>query len=155
MDFRTDGLDDMKVICMEHRGPYNQIGGVFKKLWEFTQEHSLNVEDSKWLGIYWDDPSTVPEEELRSEACVTVGKKDQLPDSDDVTVRLLPRGRYLIGTHIGPYSGLGGAWGDLWTEIGRGGHTIRRSPCFELYIKGGDDGLPEEEWVTELCMPIE
>lgn len=155
MEFRTDSMDDMKVVCMEHRGPYNQIGGVFRRLWEFTQEQSIEVSDSRWLGIYWDDPSEVPEEELRSEACVTVARKASLPDSEEVTVRLLPAGRYLIGTHVGSYSGLGKAWGILGQEIEKGGYRPRKSPCFELYLKGGDDGLPEEEWVTELCMPIE
>ena len=155
MEFRTDSMDDMKVVCMEHRGAYNRIGDVFRRLWDFTRNHSIPVEDSRWLGIYWDDPSEVPEEELRSEACVTVSRKASLPDSDEVTVRLLPAGRYLIGTYVGPYSGLGNAWGSIGREMGRGGHRARKSPCFELYIKGDEDGLPEEQWVTDLCIPIE
>jgi len=155
MDIRVSKLDTMRVVCMEHIGPYNEIGPVFHKLWNFTQQHSLPVEGEKWIGIYRDDPSSVPQEKLRSEACVTVGIETEIPDLKDITVKTLDGGKYAIGTHVGPYSGLGAAWGDIWADIEKAGHEVRNSPCFELYISGGDDGIPESEWVTELCIPVE
>ncbi len=155
MDIRLSKLDSMRVICMEHIGPYNEIGPVFNKLWNFTKQHSLPVDKEKWLGIYWDDPSSVPAEKLRSDACVTVGTDTEIPALDDITIRTLDGGKYAIGTHVGAYSGLGAAWGEIWNDVQKADHKLRNSPCFELYIKGGDDGIPESEWETELCIPVE
>lgn len=64
-------------------------------------------------------------------------------------------GNYFIGTHVGSYSGLGASWKEIWGNIREKDLKPRNSPCFELYIKGGDDDLPESEWVTELCIPVE
>ena len=155
MDIRIDNLENMRAACMEHIGPYNEIGPVFGKLWSFTQENSIPVDDQKWLGIYWDDPSDVLPEKLRSEACVTVCSKTEIPDTEGLTIRTLEGGKYAIGTYVGPYSGLGSAWGEIDAAVKKMEAKPRQSPCFELYVKGGDDSIPEEEWITELCIPVE
>jgi len=155
MNIRTVKLETMRAVCMEHIGPYNEIGPVFEKLGEFVQEHSLPIDGEKWLGIYRDDPTEVPAEKLRSEACITVASETEIPDTEGVTVRILEGGKYVIGTHVGSYSGLGVAWGEIWGAVQNMSHELRESPCFELYTKGCESGLPESEWVTELCIPVE
>lgn len=155
MDIRISKLGTMRVACMEHIGPYNEIGGVFSWLWNYAKQRSLPVDIEKWLGIYWDDPSEVPADKLRSEACVTIGTDVEMSDEEGVTIRTLEGGNYVIGTHVGSYSGLGASWEEIWGNVMEKGQKHRNSPCFELHIKGGDDALPESEWVTELCIPVE
>ncbi|OPL18378.1 MAG: hypothetical protein AVO35_05910 [Candidatus Aegiribacteria sp. MLS_C] len=156
MDYRTERMEAMRVLCVSHRGAYNRIGEAFERLCGLASENGIPMmEGSKWLGIYWDDPSEVPQEELRSEACMTVIGDPSVPVAEDVASRLLDAGTYLVGTYVGAYSGLGEAWGCIWEELQRRNLVPGKSPCFELYMSGGEDGLPEEEWVTELCVPVE
>lgn len=155
LDYRTELMEDMKVLAVRHRGAYNRIGEAFDRLCGIAAEHGVPMEGSKWLGIYWDDPSEVPPEELRSEACMTVSDDPPIAGVEGASVRLLDGGSYLVGTHVGPYSGLGEAWGRIWEELRDRKLVPRNSPCFELYLSGGEDGLPEEEWITELCVPVE
>jgi len=154
MDVKLKEIGSMRAICIEHIGPYNEIGSVFEKLGQFTGQHGLPVKESKWLGIYRDDPAEVAPEKLRSEACVTLDESTSVPDTDGVTAKTIDGGNFMVATHTGSYTSIGAAWQEFWTEFEKSGRKYRQGPCFEFYVKGAGSGLPEEEWVTDLCIPI-
>ena len=116
----------------------------------------MDVSGSQWLGIYMDDPENVPEEELRSEACVTLPRDVEVPRTEGLLDYVIPEGTYATTRHVGPYSGLGRTWGELcggW--IPQNGLKIRQGACFEIYVKGGECGVDESEYLTDLYEPVE
>ena len=154
MHVKLKETGSMRAICIEHIGPYCEIGSVFEKLGQFAVEYSVPVKNSKWMGVYWDDPAEVAPEKLRSEACVTIDESTSVPDVDGVTVKTIDGGSFMMSTHTGSYSSIGAAWQELWTEFEKSGRKYRHGPCLELYVKGAGSGLPEEEWVTDFYIPI-
>ncbi len=156
MEAKTDILEPMKVLSVKHTGPYFNIGAAFEKLSAFVKEQNIEVSDARWLGIYFDDPESVPEEELRSEACVTIKKNIELPEDSDVSIRDIPGGLYAITRHTGSYKNLGKSWGELYGSwIPQNGFKPLNTPCFEIYIKNCEEAGDESEMLTDLYAPVE
>jgi len=58
-----------------------------------------------------------------------------------------------FATHIGPYDDFSACYAALGEWIEREGYTIS-GPPFEWYVKGCDDDVGPEEYVTEIYFPI-
>jgi effector-binding domain-containing protein len=73
-----------------------------------------------------------------------------LEAEDRVHVTLLPGGRVVTATHVGPYDEIAGAWerGQAW--IGEQGLTIT-GPAWECYLTDPSEPGPP---VTEICWPV-
>jgi len=156
MEARAVTLEPMRVLRVEHRGPYNQIGKAFSLLGTILQKNGIDPAGAKWLGIFLSDPETIPQEELRSEACVTVSADVDPPSDDRIGLREIPAGLYATTRHTGSYAGLGRSWGEFCGEwIPTSGFRVRQGVCFEIYVKGGESGADESEWQTDLYEPIE
>lgn len=143
-----------RVVALRHIGPYNQIGPVFGKLMGWIQANGVQP-TGPGLAISHDDPETTSAAELRSDACVIVAD-DFTTDDHTVQVFDLPGGRYAVATHLGAYSGLGAAWGQL---IGQwfpqsGQHADFTRTCFEVYVNDCNI-VPIEEVRTDLHVPIQ
>ena len=55
-------------------GPYAQTGPIFDKIYKAVKAAGINT--TRGLGIYYDNPSQVPAEKLRSDCGVIIEKKD-------------------------------------------------------------------------------
>jgi AraC family transcriptional regulator len=154
---RTVRLSPMRVLGVEHRGPYPSIGDGFNRLGAFVGQTKINVSGSQWLAIFLDDPETVPAEDLRSMACVTAPEGMEAPAGvPGVSIMVIPGGLYATGRHTGPYSGLPGAWKDLcgsWIPANR--LKPAAGMCFEIYVKGCDEAEDPGQCITELYEPVE
>jgi AraC family transcriptional regulator len=152
---KTVMLEPMRILSVEHRGSYFRIGSAFERLGEFVTERGIDVSGSQWLGIYHGDGTDTPEEELRSEACVTVGPGVQVRGDGAAVLKEIPGGLYATTRHVGSYRGLGQAWRELCgTWVPANGLMPRESDCFEIYIRGGE-GIDESEFLTDLYEPVE
>jgi AraC family transcriptional regulator len=143
-----DNVPEQRVIALRHTGTYNQIGAAFGQL------AARGFEVLGAIGIYYDDPETTPESELRSDACAIV-PEDFVPSDTDLRVITVAGGRYAVYTYLGDYSGLGSAWGRFMGEwIPTSGHTMDfNRPCLEVYVNDCDK-VPVEEVRTDLYQPI-
>jgi DNA gyrase inhibitor GyrI len=56
-----------------------RIPDAFQRLNDLVTKAKLSNRDTLLVGIYHDDPMTVPEAKLRSEAAITVPAKTKLP----------------------------------------------------------------------------
>ena len=156
MEAKTLTLEPMKVLSVKHRGSYFKIDTAFRKLAAFVEEQGIEVSDARWLGVYFDDPESVPEEELRSEACVTIKNDIELPENSDISIGEIPGGLYAATRHSGSYKGLGQSWGELYGAwIPQNGFKPGNTPCFEIYIKGHEETEEESEFLTDLYAPVE
>ncbi|WP_277669007.1 MerR family transcriptional regulator [Caproiciproducens galactitolivorans] len=77
----------------------------------------------------------------------------EVPQDSACTVRKLDPGLCCFATHVGPYENFNQCYTALMEWIDREGYTIS-GPPFELYIKGYDDNVAPEEFVTEVYFPI-
>ena len=62
------------VAYLEVRGPYSNIGGTMRKLKAWIDLKGIEQAGYPFC-MFYDNPSETSEEELRSEACIPVGKK--------------------------------------------------------------------------------
>lgn len=157
MEIKVVERDDVKVLAVRHTGPYNEVGAAFERLGRVVSELGIDPSGCEWLGIWHDDPQTVPAEELRSDACLSLPEGE--PDAGDLPegarVDILPGGRFAMAVHEGSYAGLPAAWAEMVGKaMPAAGMSYRAGLCFEVY-RTDPDHVPQEELITELYEPIE
>ncbi|MCV6576935.1 MAG: AraC family transcriptional regulator [Cohaesibacter sp.] len=146
-------LDPIKLACVDHQGDYMQVGKAFDKAGMWAAKHNLLNEQTKSIGIYYDDPSAVEEEKLRSAAGFVV---DQ--DYDDphygLSTRTISGGRYAVLSHKGPYAELEQAYQWFFGPwLAQSGEEAAEAPCFECYLND-PKSTPPADLMTEIHMPL-
>ena len=150
VEFRT--TPTLRLAGLRHRGPYIQIGAAFDRLFARAGGRGLIGPATRMLGIYYDDPQSVPAAALRSDATITVG--DEVADDGDVRILTLAGGRHAVVLHRGPYSELERAYAWLYRGwLPQSGHEAADRPCFEEYLNNPRE-LPPEEWLTAVHLPL-
>lgn len=148
--FKT--LPDTEVVSLSHRGSYLNIGQAFERLGSWLGVRQLLDANSQMLAMYYDDPATVPEAELRSRACFTVSQASALEAPfERVTIA---GGEYAVLRHKGAYDGLMAAYQwffGVW--LLQSGRELRDAPSFEVYLNTPLDTAPAE-LLTEICLPL-
>ena len=153
-DVTVTTLPPMTLAAMPHKGSYLEIGPTFGVLMGLAGSKGLLGPDTRMLGIYYDDPSTTPAEELRSEACVVVPEGTQL-DQDGVRIIQMPGGRHAVARHVGPYEELMTAYHRLFTAwLPDSGEEAADRPCFEIYLNTPQD-TPPAELITDVHLPLQ
>jgi len=141
----------LRAVCMTHHGAYHEIGATFGRLVGWIHGHQVPM--NMTIAFYYDDPAITPVEALTSDAGVLVSP-EFITDDPSVHVVEVPAGRYAVATHLGPYSGLGEAWGKFHGQwFPSSGHEFGEGAPFELYLNDCDQ-VPPEEVRTELWIPI-
>ncbi|MBZ6078128.1 AraC family transcriptional regulator [Microvirga puerhi] len=145
-------FDGVYLATLPHRGNYQEIGRSFDQIGAWAAARGLFTRPPRMIGIYYDDPESVPEAELRSEAGIEV--EPGTPLSDGVTLRHLPPGRVASIVHKGPYAGLEEIYRLLYREwLPQSGEEIGDQPVFEVYLNTPRD-VPPSELLTEVTLPL-
>jgi AraC family transcriptional regulator len=155
MDVELETCTQRRVAALSHRGPYNTIGAAFDRLGGLAGPAGLFAHPGALtVGIYYDDPATVPAAQLRSDAGVIVPQGVTLPSG--LHEVLLPAGRWARTLHRGSYAGLGDAWQRLLGQwLPHSGHRMKSSgECFELYLNHPGNAR-DDELQTLLYAPLE
>lgn len=151
MNVEIRNLPPMRLACMRHVGPYPEIGPVFERLGNWIGENQVPVEGM--IGVWHDNPQSVPAEQLRSDACAIV-PLDFTTDAAGIEIKDVEPNEYAVASYYGSYEGLGEAWGtftsDLIPALGR---ELASGICFEKYV-GDCTQVPPEELLTELYTPV-
>jgi AraC family transcriptional regulator len=145
-------LPAMQAVGVDHTGSYMEIGKAFEALFRWLGARNLIGPEMRMVGLYYDDPSSVPEEELRSRACVLVDKA--LPLEAPVQPTAISGGSYAVLRHKGPYADMRAAY--LWfygTWLLQSGKEIADEPILEEYLNNPRD-TPPMELLTEICLPL-
>jgi len=144
----------MRTVAIRHIGPYMGIASAFERLGAWAAAHDLV--DRQMLGVYYDDPATVPASQLRSDACIEV-EPDYPVNDPTVHITIIPSGTYAVATYIGPYDALPQAWGEFygrWFPASR--HvmdTTNSCGSFEKYLND-PTYVPPQHLITELYQAI-
>ena len=141
-----------RLASVRHVGSYMRIPEAFQRLNDLVTAAGLSNSDTLLVGVYHDDPMTVPEAKLRSEAAITVPAKTKLPKG--LTELVVPAGRYAHTTHIGPYTGLGAVWTHLKGEwLKRSGEKLGDGMSYEIYRNTPMNAEPNE-LVTDVYLSL-
>lgn len=143
---------ERRVVGLGHSGAYDQIGGVFRQFSAMLSAQGLWPRVIAFLGVYLDDPSDVPVEDLHSMAAAQVS--EDLPLPEGMRQMRLAGGRHVVLTLVGPYQGLPAAYEWLYASwLPESGEVPRDAPVLEIYVNDPRE-VAEEALVTEICVPV-
>ncbi len=145
-------LPERPALGLLHKGPYNEIGRTFDRLFMTLQAENLITHVRGMFGRYVDDPTSVAPADLRSYACVFV-------DSTTLAANSLERftaggGAHGVLVYKGPYAAMQPAYDRLFgTWLPQSGREARDAPVLEIYLNTPMDAAPQD-LLTEICLPI-
>jgi AraC family transcriptional regulator len=144
------------LLAVRHHGPFHEIGPKFAKAFEAAQQMAAPIQGS--MGVYYGDPMNDEPSTLRSDACVIVPGSFETPKAAEVADGTLhgyqiPACKVAKFRYIGPYDGLGHAWGTFMQEFASNGYEFADGPAFEIYVSDMDT-TPPEELITDLYQPV-
>ncbi len=143
-------IDTMHLAGYSHQGDYLKIGASFEKLSIEAEGLQLFNQSTRFIGVYYDDPDTVKESELRSMACITVEKKQQCQTLERLTV---PSGTCASILFQGPYAELEKPYQYLFGHwLPNSGHELLDFPCFEEYINDPKTTPPNQLLTRIFCL---
>jgi AraC family transcriptional regulator len=145
-------LPDLRVATIENRGDYRLANKSFERLMTIAATTGLLTPATRTIGIYRDDPESVPAEELRSAACITV--PDGWAPSAELKEGHIDGGPYARIVHTGPYAGLETAYDWLYrTWLPTSPHEPRDLPCIEEYLNDPRQ-VSAKDLETAVMMPL-
>ena len=142
------------VIGLDHRGSYMTIGKSFDTLTGLMASRGLFGPENRIIAVYYDDPDSVAEEDLRSTACFTTVRAD-IAVEPPLRRFTVAGGRYAVLLHRGPYSDLHLAYAWLYRQwLPQSNLAVRNEPPLEIYLNTPQDTAPTD-LLTEICIPVE
>ena len=145
-------LPRMRVATIQYRGDYQLAGRAFERLMTLAATTGLLTADTRSIGIFCDDPVSVPVAELRAAVCITVS--DDWAPSGELTEAHVEGGRYARVVHTGPYTELKTAYDWLYqTWLATSTDEPRDLPCIELYLNNPRH-VPAKDLETAVMMPL-
>ena len=145
-------LPTLRVAAIRHRGDYQLTSKAFERLMTIAATTGLLTPATRTIGIYHDDPLSVPKDELRSTACITVAN-DWTP-SDELAEAHIEGGRYARIFHTGPYTEVKTAYDWLYGKwLPSSDEEPRDLPCLEEYLNDPRQ-VPAKDLETAVMMPL-
>ena len=142
----------LRLAAMPHQGAYHEISRAFQKLSAVMASRDLFRSSGRMVGVFLDDPQSVPVAALRSLAGFEITGNAKIADPlQEIT---LAAGRHAVLTYTGPYAGLPAAYDQLFgIWLPASGEEPADAPSFEVYLNTPMDTAPED-LVTELHLPL-
>lgn len=139
-------------VGLMHKGPYNEIGATFDKLFSLLHRSGLIQHARGPFGRYIDDPDVVPAADLVSHACTFTER----PTTPPPPLEFLAAGggTFAVLTYRGPYSAMRPAYDWLFgTWLPSSGREARDAPVLEINLNTPLDTAPAD-LLTEICLPL-
>ena len=153
MELTIEKHDPVRVVAMRHIGPYQECHQTWMKMLDWMIKNNLMAEGTQSYGASYDDPSVVPEDQLRYDCCFSVAE-DFTTEDKSVEIRTLPGGEYAVYKLKGSYSLIGPTFGKMFTEgLPTIGRKCKNSPCLEIYRTDPAE-TPEDQNITDLLIPL-
>jgi AraC family transcriptional regulator len=136
--------DAIHMVYYEFTGPYKDSFNDFGKLMEYMQTNNISM-GSNALGVFYDDPEMLPEDELRSEAGYMVtGKVDV---SDGYKYKKID-GKKVLSVWYNNMDEIMPAYAALG-KYAEENHVQLEGYSIEIYY-----GMDPENMKTEILMPV-
>ena len=142
----------LRLATLPHRGAYTAIGTTFDRVMAWAAARGLVDAETRFIALYHDDPESIAEADLRSEAGLTVGP--EVVASEGVTLHHLPPTRVAVLVFKGPYAELESAYTRLYREwLPASGEEPADQPPREEYLNDARS-LPPSELLTAVMLPL-
>ncbi|MFC3034025.1 GyrI-like domain-containing protein [Pseudoalteromonas fenneropenaei] len=144
--------DAVALYGIAHQGDFMQIGQAFEKLTVLATNLGLLNQQTRFFGVYYDDPKSVPVEQLRAMACISVAQHTDLehPQLQKLTIpagetiSLLFKGDYTELEQ--PYEWLFGQW------LPQSNLELADFPPFEEYLNDNRTTAPQDLLTRINCL---
>jgi AraC family transcriptional regulator len=141
------------LAVIPHRGSYMEIGRAFETLFGTLAARNLLRPGLCMKGLYYSDPTAVPEAELRSAAGIVI-PDEAFPVQPPLERATLRGGDYAVLRHKGPYSDMKAAYDWLYGEwLVGSGREAADAPVFEDYLNNPRE-VPPTDLLTDICLPL-
>ncbi|WP_237182167.1 AraC family transcriptional regulator [Roseomonas marmotae] len=152
-EVRCEEIPPLRLAATRHVGPYAEIGRAFDRMESWGRARQLITEQTRFFGLYHDDPGSVPAARLRSDAGFTVAP-DVLVEGDDPRILEVPACHAACITFRGPYAELERAYDWFYRDwLPGSGREPADQPCMEEYLNDCRT-LPPAEWLTRIILPL-
>ena len=142
----------MTGIYADHQGSYLMIARAFDRIFRFAQAHDFLARVTAVVGIYDDDPFSMPESQLRSRACLMI--EDATVIKDDGLRVEIPGGLCAVLRHQGPYADMRLAYQWLYGQwLPHSGYDAADAPVFEIYLNHPRDTAPTD-LLVDIYLPL-
>ncbi|MFH6955314.1 GyrI-like domain-containing protein [Pseudoalteromonas sp. XMcav1-K] len=142
----------MSLIGVEHKGDYMKIGQAFEKLSVMASKLGLINENTRFFGIYYDDPKTVEQGKLSAKACISVDVT-QLPEEHQFELLNIPSSQAVSLLFEGDYPELEKPYDWLFGEyLPQSNFQLKDFPPFEEYLNDAKNTPPQQLLTRIYCL---
>lgn len=142
----------MSLIGVEHKGDYMKIGQAFEKLSVMASKLGLINENTRFFGIYYDDPKTVEQDKLSAKACISVDVT-QLPEEHQFELLNIPSSKVVSLLFEGDYPELEKPYDWLFGEyLPQSNFQLKDFPPFEEYLNDAKNTPPQQLLTRIYCL---
>ena len=147
-------IDPFKYVAIEMTGNYDQHSAAFSTLTEAITKQSIEVDDMPF-GIYWNNPTDTPEEELKWEVGFKVD--NDVTAEAPLVVKNWDFSTLATFTYEGVFGGddYNAAMGTFWNWLGQNGYQPI-GPFMEMFItipEDAGDGMWKGK--VEFYLPVQ
>ena len=141
------------LIGFAHQGDYLEIGEKFEKLFSYAGENGLMNENTRSIGLYYDDPQSVDANKLRSAACITDNTGHKFLEETGLQRYTIPESKVVSILFKGPYPELEKVYSWLFGEwLPESGYELANFPAFEEYLNDPNETDPNELLTKVNCL---
>lgn len=146
-------MNPLDVLSVRKTGPYAESATrAWEELCDFAGPAGLLTEQTKCIGISYDNPDITEADKLRFDACISF--EGEPAASGNVFKQTIQGGKYAVFTHKGPYENLIHTYRAIYAEwFPESGHELSESTCFELYVNDPRSVKPED-LLTQIHIPL-
>lgn len=151
-EVKVHSLPTLTLLSASHIGRYMDIGRAFESLFVRAGAEGLLPASIRMMAVFLDDPTLVPEDQLRS--CAGLVVEESIEPSAPLEIYAVAGGEYAILRHRGPYSDMRAAYQWLFgTWLPQSGRQPADRAVIEEYLNSPQDTAPSE-LLTNLCLPL-
>ena len=140
------------VALRRNGGAYRELNAWFGRVWAWAQESGRLDGLQGLYGLPLDDPLSVPEDQLRYDACLALGDGVEPPGPFHCVV--LQAGQYARLRHDGSYDELEKTDQQLFRWVIASGHTPANQPLVHQFLDDPDE-TSEETLRTDVLLLLE
>jgi effector-binding domain-containing protein len=142
-------MEGFHCASLEFKGSYDQMAANIQKFMQEFFKQGLTPA-GPLVGLYFNAADTVPESELRWAIAFPIDKAAEV--KTPLRKREFPAGKVAKYLHVGPYSGLGGAYQKIFDFLKESRYQALW-PTMDRYLNNPMQVKPEE-LKTEILVPV-
>jgi len=150
-------LAPIKLAAVHHVGDYMKVDEAFMSVFMWNAKVGAVKGEPRSIGVYYDDPSAVKTDQLRSDAGIVIDNDAVIEtptDGPKICAIDVPGGRHAVVTFKGPYAELPKAYDWVFTSwLLDSGEDAGENPVFEEYLNDPRTTAPAD-LLTNIYLPL-